>query len=165
VLAWYRDSKRDYITWQVEQMQALAPDKKVIIYVPGTAYTQENWDEAIRTGRGNDNIMIMTDTKFLVDLAARKKCMLQYTGMPLDSELHNIRTYIDSKKYDVEMWGENAGMLQFASDPEGLVRSIIKYKLFGLDYTHGYFLFKDKSFEPSENMTRLQKAFELMDNR
>jgi hypothetical protein len=164
MLTWYRDTKREYIAWQTQQTLDLikGDNKKVIIYVPGTEYTKGCWDDAVATAAGNENIQIMADSKYLVDLAVEKKCMLQYTGMPNEHEVRNLRNYIDSKNYNVEMWGENAGLLEYASDPEGLARIAIDNKLFGLDYTHGHFLFNNNSFEASDNMPKLKIAFEMI---
>jgi hypothetical protein len=164
MLTWYRNSKREYIAWQTQQTLDLIKDdnKKVIIYIPGTEYTKEGWDEAVATAGGNVNIQIMADSKYLVDLAVEKGCMLQYTGMPNEHEVKNLRNYMDGKNYDVEMWGENAGLLEYASDPEGLARIAIDNKLFGLDYTHGHFLFNNNTFEASNIMPKLKKAFEMI---
>jgi hypothetical protein len=167
MLTWYRDSKRDYIRWQVEQSLDLVmgTDKKIIIYVPGEEYTDEEWAAAVTSADGADMIKIMADSKFLIDLAAEKNCMLQYTGMPAEHEVRKLRAYMDNKGYNVEMWGENAGMIEYASDPEGLACIVNENNLFGLDYTHGHFLFKEATFEPSENMAKLKKAFETINDR
>jgi hypothetical protein len=167
MLTWYRDAKREYIAWQTQQTLDLVQgtDKKILIYVPGTEYTDANWTSAVSSAGGVDNIKVMADSKYLMDLAAEKKCMLQYTGMPGEAEVKRLRAYLDSKKYDVEMWGENAGDLANASDPVTLARIINENKLFGLDYTHGHFLFKDGTFEPSERMARLKAAFTLINKR
>jgi hypothetical protein len=164
MLTWYRDSKREYIAWQTQQTLDLVrgSKKQVIIYVPGTEWTKKGWDNAVATAHGNENIQIMADSKYLIDLAAEKKCMLQYTGMPNAREVRNLRNYMNSKNYKVEMWGENAGMPEHAGDPIGLARIVIENKLFGLDYTHGHFLFKKNSFEPGKNMPQLKTAFEMI---
>jgi hypothetical protein len=167
MLTWYRDSKREYIAWQTQQTIDLVKgsDKKIVIYVPGTQYTAANWSSAVSSGRGTDMIKIMADSDYLLDLAAEKNCMLQYTGMPNESEVRRLRAYLDSKKYNVEMWGENAGTLSEASDPVTLARIVNENKLFGLDYTHGHFLFNDGTFEPSERMAKLKAAFKLINKR
>jgi hypothetical protein len=164
MLTWYRDSKREYIAWQTQQTLDLirGDNKKVIIYVPGTEWTKRGWDDAVAAAHGNENIQIMADSKYLIDLAAEKNCMLQYTGMPNAREVKKLRNYMDIKKYKVEMWGENAGMPEHAGDPVGLARIVIENKLFGLDYTHGHFLFKDNGFEPGKNMAQLKTAFEMI---
>jgi hypothetical protein len=166
MLTWYRDSKRDYVRWQVEQTLDLVKgtNKKVLIYVPGEEYTDAEWAEAVAGAGGSNMIKIMADSKFLIDLAAEKNCMLQYTGMPSENEVRKLRNYIDSKGYKVEMWGENAGILECCGDPDELGRIVKENKLFGLDYTHGHFLFQDGTFEPSERMAKLKAAFEMINN-
>jgi hypothetical protein len=164
MLTWYRDSKRKYIAWQTQQTLDLVGDteKKVIVYVPGTEYTDSNWSSAVSSAGGDDMIKIMADSKYLMDLAAEKKCMLQYTGMPNEAEVKRLRAYMDSKGLDVEMWGENAGTIENASNPVNLARIVKGNRLFGLDYTHGHFLFKEGTFTPSDNMAKLKVAFETI---
>jgi hypothetical protein len=60
------------------------------------------------------------------------------------------------------MWGENAGDAISAGNPYNLARIIVENKLFGLDYTHGSFLFNDNSLEPNGNMANLKFAFETI---
>jgi hypothetical protein len=164
MLTWYRDSKRDYVRWQVDQTLDLVvgTNKKVLIYVPGIEYTDDDWTYAVASAGGNDNIKIMTDSKFLIDLASEKNSMLQYTGMPSENEVKRLRRYMDSKKYNVDMWGENAGDAISAGNPYNLARIIVENKLFGLDYTHGSFLFNDNSLKPNGNMANLKFAFETI---
>jgi hypothetical protein len=101
----------------------------------------------------------MADSRFLIDLAEEKGCMLQYTGMPGENEVKRLRSYMDAQEYKVEMWGENAGDAYSAGDPYQLARIIVENRFFGLDYTHGRFLFKDDTLEPNEKMAMLKVAF------
>ncbi len=164
VLTWYRDFKRSYIEWQTQQAQSYVAgtSKKLLVYIPGVEYTESGWNSAVQTGRGNDDIMVMADSKFLVDLAAGKNYMLQYTGMNNENEVKKLRQYMDSKAYTTEMWGENVGNAGGASDPEDLARIIVENKLFGLDYTHGKYMFEEGTLIPNENMESLKKAYKTI---
>ncbi|MDR0845310.1 MAG: Ig-like domain-containing protein [Tannerella sp.] len=161
MLTWYRDSKREYIAWQTQQTLDLVKgeNKKIVIYVPGTEYTDANWAAAVSSAGGNDNIKIMADSRFLIDLAEEKGCMLQYTGMPAETEVKRLRAYMDAKNYKVEMWGENAGDAVSAGNPDLLARIIVQNRLFGLDYTKSNYLFKEGTLEPTELMEKLKIAF------
>lgn len=161
VLTWYRDSKREFISWQVDELKKLAgPKTKVVLYVPGTAYSDADWAEAVRTARGNDHIMMMADSLHLIDLAASKGCRLQYTGVENAAEVERLRRYLDEHKYSkLEMWGENAGNEHAAGDPAHLADVIIKNKLFGLDYTHAHYAFEKDQVTPNKVLPELAKAY------
>lgn len=164
MLTWYRDSKRRFVEWQIDSMLKYAHGgKKVLVYVPGTGYTEQDWQEAVRTADGNDWIKLMADSKFLVDTAARKGCWLQYTGVDNAQEAANLRRYIDERKYpNVEIWGENAGYFVCAKDPIGLARTITRNDYYGLDLTHAHFVFQQDGVTPNEVFPDLKTAYALI---
>lgn len=168
MLTWYRDAKREYILWQCQQVKGytMGTEKKVLVYVPGVGYSEDDWANAVQSGDGNDNIKIMADTDFIIDMAAENSYMLQTTGSENETEMRRIRRYIDSKGYDnLEVWCENAGDKSIASGPEYLAKIVVENNFFGLDYTHAIYAFKDNSYyEPSEIMSRLKRAYQMIDN-
>ncbi len=163
MLVWYRDVKRKYINWQIDNTRKHIGDKIVLMYVPGTCYTEDHWNEAVRTGEGNVWIKLMADSKFLIDTAVEKDCWLQYTGVDNAPEVALLRKYIDDKGYtDLVMWGENAGALACAKDPVFLAETIIANRLYGLDYTHAHFALEDDGVTPNAIMPELRKAYRMI---
>ncbi|MHB0997655.1 MAG: beta-galactosidase [Armatimonadota bacterium] len=164
MLTWYRDSKRRYIDWQVENTKKyVGKDKKVLMYVPGTGYSDQDWADAVKTGDGNVWIKLMADSMYLIDVAAKKGCWLQYTGVENAPEVERLRKYLDDHKYSkVEMWGENAGYYDYAKDPVLLADIIIKNRLYGLDLTHAHFMLEGDDITPNANMPELKKAYQMI---
>lgn len=158
VLTWYRDSKREYVKWQTSQVLGLVEgtDKKVIIYIPGKEYTAEDWDDAVRTGRGNGHIMEMADSRFLVDVAAENGCQMQITGLSNVAEVARVAQYCRSKNV-THLWGENEGTPDIAGYPAGFAQTIINNGLLGLDYTHGKFMFEDDGITPKPEVVETLK--------
>lgn len=141
-LTWYRDRKREFVKWQISNIKKNAPDKIALVYIPGTAYFQTEWDDAVATARGTDSIRIMSDSMALMKEAVKQGAWLQYTGCENEPEVARLRKYLDDNgKKDVIMWGENAGYFIYAKDPINLANIIIKNRLYGLDYTHAHFAF------------------------
>lgn len=166
MLTWYRDSKRDFVKWQIDQLRrASKSQKNILIYVPGTSYTEQEWTDAVRTGDGSDMIKVMADSMFLIDIANQKRCWLQYTGVENGPEVDRLRAYLDKKGYKgIEMWGENAGYYAFAQDPEALAKIIMRDRLYGLDLTHGHYLFEADGVTPNAAIPKLKKAFEMINS-
>ena len=159
VLTWYRDSKRDFARWSVDMLRRHT-DKPIILYLPGTHVSDADWQEAVRTGDGNVLIKIMTDTDWLVDLAAEKGCWLQYTGVDNRPEAHYVAEQIRQKGYRyLRLWGENAGDLGCAKDPAALADTVVTDALFGLDYTHAHFAFEDDGVTPNARFPQLRDAY------
>ncbi|MBR4748437.1 MAG: beta-galactosidase [Abditibacteriota bacterium] len=141
-LLWYRDLKRDFVRWQIKDALRAARGKRVLVYIPGTAYTPEEWREAVRTGEGGWTVRMMCDSMWVMEEALRQGAELQYTGCQNEEEVARLRNYLDSKGYrDAVMWGENAGYWRCAKDPLRLAEIAVKHRLWGLDYTHAHFAF------------------------
>jgi len=159
VLTWYRDTKRSFIEWQIDHLRKYAGrGAKVVLYIPGTAYTRQEWDEAVRTAKGSDNIKAMSDSMFLIDIAAKKRCWLQYTGCENGPEVERLCDYLDEHGYKgIEMWGENAGNSYAAGDPLHLADVITQNKLWGLDYTHAHYAFEKDGVTPNPKVWPLLK--------
>ena len=115
MLTWYRDSKRRLMTYQVDNTLRLAkeylgPEGRVIVYLPGEAYTQQDWDEAVATASGKVRIRLMTDNDWLMDYALEHDCVLQYTGAENAAEVGRIVAKLKARDSDAYklMWAENA---------------------------------------------------------
>ena len=150
--------------WQIDNARKnIGNGKKILIYVPGTSYSEQDWVDAVRTGDGNVWIKLMADSMFLIDTAAKKKCWLQYTGVENADEVARLRKYLDDRKYaDVEMWGENAGSYECAKDPVRLAEIIIQNRLYGLDFTHAHFALEEDGVTPNHIMPELKKAYRMI---
>ncbi len=170
VLTWYRDSKRRFVEWQAysdSQLVRSYTSRRIetLVYVPGTHYTDADWEEAVRTGRGNDWIKLMADSRWLIDAAAKCKWWLQYTGAENEPEVAALRRYLDARGYrQIHMWAENAGYYDCAKDPVRLAQICLKYNLWGLDLTHGHFLFEADGITPNAIMSELGRAFTMLRN-
>lgn len=160
VLTWYRDTKRAYVTWQIMSLRRAFPGKAILLYVPGTAYSEADWQDAVRTARGNDAIQMMADSFWILDTAARTNCQVQYTGCENAAEVARLRAYLDAKgTANLPMWGENAGTPGAANDPAHLADVVLRYRLVGLDYTHAHFVFEPDGVTPNRVFPLLKEAY------
>ena len=165
VLTWYRDAKRDFILWQIGNIRAAA-DRYIhrplpmILYVPGSDYSEDDWRQAVASGAGNSRIALMCDSKFLLQTARQTGCWLQYTGCENDAEVRHLQTLLRADSAGtIPMWGENAGIARAADDPMQLAGVVLENGLYGLDYTHSHFLFQDDTITPNAVFPKLQSAF------
>lgn len=160
VLTWYRDTKRKFLRRQIATLKRQAGGRaKLLMYIPGTAYTQEQWDHAVETARGTDPILMMADSFDLIDAAAATGCQLQYTGCENEPEVARLAGYLQSKGYaSIPLWGENAGVLGAARDPLHLADVITKHHLAGIDYTHSHFLFQPDGVTPNDVFPQFAEA-------
>lgn len=160
VLTWYRDAKREFVRWQVASLKREFPAATTLIYVPGTAYSPEDWNDAVRTGRGNDRILMMADSFFLMDLASRTASWLQYTGCENEAEVRRLTAYLRVRGRSAPpMIGENAGVPDAAGDPGHLADVVLRHGLAGLDYTHSHFAFGPDGLSESPTTAALRQAF------
>lgn len=162
VLIWYRDTKRDFVRWSIDNIKKYCGDKKVLFYAIGH-YTQPEWDQAVATGTGSTTIMVMGETDWLIDLAAEKNCWLQFTGVDHEGTAAYIANYVKKHKYDnIQLWGENAGIYEAAKDPVGLAGIVIRNGYLGLDYTHSHFVFEKNGLTPNSLYPQLREAFKMI---
>jgi hypothetical protein len=164
VLTWYRDSKRDFILWQLHDYQAmmakyLPKPVPIIIYVPGKDYTDADWNAAVASGAGDTPIKLMCDSKFLIRTAAQEHCWLQYTGLN-DPEVKHLRDYMHENGFDaVPLWGENAEPAKGHCFPLQMAAIVIKYGLYGLDFTHSKNVFEEDRITPNAVFPQLKQAY------
>jgi len=144
-LLWYRDRKRDFVKFEIENVMKNAPDKISLVYVPGTGFSQADWDDAVATAQGPWVVKMMCDSMDLMTTAIKSGAWLQYTGCENEPEVARLRKYLDDNGMaDAVMWGENAGYYVCAKHPIELANIIIRNRLYGLDYTHAHFAFMPK---------------------
>lgn len=172
MLIWYRDSKRKMLLKRIEQTQSMAKeylgkDAKCIVYLPGAAYTQTDWDEAVTDASGPASIRLMMDNDWLMKTAISKGCILQYTGAENVNEVRNIVRKLqaigsDAYKY---MWGENAGSESAGRNPIWLGEVVTNCGIRGVDYTWSNWLFESdgvtpsKTYKPFEYMVKMIRTF------
>jgi hypothetical protein len=162
VLTWYRDAKRNFVIWQIGNFKkhlAQYPEAahvKILLYVPGTHYSDEDWQNAVQTGNGKPIIRIMCDSRFLLDTAIREHCQLQYTGCENEEEVKFLLGYLKEKGKLVPMWGENAEGA--ANQAEHIADVVVYNGLAGLDYTHTSAAFEPNMITPNVLFPRVVHA-------
>ncbi|MGC4043916.1 MAG: beta-galactosidase [Armatimonas sp.] len=168
VLTWYRDKKRAFIQTQLGMFQALARSytkgrTRVLVYIPGSDIRPQEWEEAIRTGSGSAMVRLMCDSRWLIDTAVKKSCVLQYTGMENRPEVEYLKAYLDKSGHKgYPLWGENAGDPGPADNPMALAQTIVDLGLIGLDYTHSHFVFEKDGITPNARFAKLREAYALL---
>lgn len=164
VLLWYRDTKRAFIGWQVDNyQQALrkhAPGANIglIIMIPGTHISAEEWQQAVSSGRADCSITIMTDSEFLLDLAREYGCMVQCTGAENAPEVRYLHQYMMAHQMVTPLWAENAGVERVARNPERLANIIEDNRLYGLEYVNSSYLFEPDGITPNDTYLALSRA-------
>ena len=167
VLDWYRDAKRGFIRWQVAHYQRLlrkyfptGGQPKLVLLVPANHVRPFDDVEAVRTGDGSDNVKMMADSMFLLDMAHQVHAQAQYTGLPNLYELEYLRSCMRRRGYAVPLWGENSGNLGEAQE---LDEEVVAEGLYGQEYI-GDNLFAPDHVTPSARFDSLQRAhFRLSD--
>lgn len=168
VLTWYRDKKREFVVQQIAMFQNLARSytrgrMKVLMYIPGSDVRQADWDDAVRTGSGNAMVRLMCDSRWLIDTAVKKNCVLQYTGVENRPEITYLKEYLDKSGHKgYPLWGENAGDPVPADNPLALAQIIVDLGLLGLDYTHSHFVFEKDNITPNARFAKLREAYALL---
>ncbi len=168
VLTWYRDTKRGFILWQIENLQRharqyLNPNVQLLMYVPGSDIRPAEWEDAVRSGAGSVSVHLMTDSSWLIQTAAQMGCVLQYTGAENRPEVKHLRAVLNASGLkNVAFWAENAGVVEAARDPLTLADIVIKNDLIGLDFTHSHFAFAANHITPNAIFKELAQAFALI---
>ncbi|RMD76958.1 MAG: glycosyl hydrolase family protein [Lentisphaerae bacterium] len=172
MLTWYRDSKRRMIINRIEQTQKLVkeflrPGVKCIVYLPGHAYTQGDWNRAVREASGPPSIRLMMDNDWLMKEAVKRGCLLQYTGVENAYEVRNIVRKLKAMGSDAYkwMWGENAGLERCGRKPMHLAQVITENELRGIDYTWCNWIFEEDGVTPNKIFSEFAAAVKLIRQR
>ena len=169
LLTWYRDAKRRLITLQVGNTQRLAREflgdrARVVVYLPGWAYTTAEWQQAVATAAGPTSVRLMTDNDWLMTFALEQGCVLQYTGAENATEVRRIVAKLKARGSDAyrSLWAENAGFESCGRDPQWLVQVITAFGLRGIDLTWSNWLFENDHVTPSQTFGDFDRACQAM---
>ncbi len=165
MLTWYRDSKRSMLETRVRHTlsivrTALSPAAGVIVYLPGYAYSQAEWDSAISSASGAASIRLMMDNDWLMSLALKLGCRLQYTGAENATEVRRIVRKLRALGSNAArwMWAENAGVENAGTNPEWLADVAMGCGLRGIDFTWSSWLFDKVGVTPNDTAVRFAHA-------
>lgn len=168
IFNWYLQSKRIFIEKQIQIFQE-AVDRytggriQLILYMPGASFTEAEWNEHIEAGTASFAMQIGSENEFIVQMADKYDCLLQFTGLPGITSLKQIRQYMYSNGYeDIPVFGENYADYASSNDPEGLYRVIQEFNLAGIDYTFAKFLYEEDGITKSDIFPKMQKAVPLI---
>ena len=170
-LTWYRDSKRDFVIDQVEMYQRLVNEYsdnriKLILYIPGSEVSDEQWEAALKNGDGDGGVRIMADSRFLIDTAKEYGLYLQYTGFENAGQTTYLRKYMDETGAgDIPFFGENAGGYNAVKNGAALAKIVAANFMSGIDVTHSRWMFeKESSLKPAENMEQFKQVMDALKN-
>ena len=118
VLLWYRDTKRNFIDWQIQNYKrALAKyadpahRPQLIIFVPcdPSYISAADWDAAVATGGGGVSVKLMCDSEYLIEEAHKYGLHLEYTGLPADHVIAGLKSRMQARGMVSPLQGENLG--------------------------------------------------------
>ena len=161
-LNWYILAKRDAIEKQIVIYQKVLEemgleDIPLIIYLPGTYFTEAQFEECVATGTVNNAIMMGADNLGMVDLAAKYGCYLQYTGCETIGGVNYVRKYMYAKSLEyIPVFGENAAHDGLNAQLDMIFDNITDTNMAGIDFTNCSFLF-DIYGEPNDLFDALAK--------
>ena len=127
--------------------------------VPGSHIQPGAWQQAVREGAGDYSLREMEDSEFLIDVARRSGCWLQYTGVENAAEVAYLYSYMNATGGQLPMWGENAGSPEIGADPQRIAEVINRNGLYGFEYVGAQFVFDDEGVTPNRILPQLAKAF------
>lgn len=153
VLLWYRDAKRRFVEEQIRRYQEAvrrwAGDRiRLILYMPGDAYTESQWRSALRdSSQTATSLKIMSENEYVVRLGDKYGCDLQFTGLPGTASLKRVIHYMHKNGYGhIPVYGENTNDVFHASNPATMLALIRSLNMAGVDYTTSQFLFENDDF-------------------
>jgi hypothetical protein len=164
-LGWYRDSKRDFVRWQIANyrraLTAHTPGirlHKLIVFISGHHIEPDEWQRAVATAMPDCSLAIMSDSEFLMTLAQETGCWLQYPAIENADEADYLRRFMAGHGIRVPIFGENVGVNAVASRPGHLADVVLAENFFGLDYVRSNFLFQPDGVTPNEISAALREA-------
>ncbi len=157
VLSWYRNAKRKFISAQVMStvmlLRQYAPAghvPQISIAIPGDHIPAATWNASVSSGSDSDqNIVIMPDSEFLLDLASRTGAVAHFTGMPDTEELQYLQQYITSHNEHVSLSGENTGFADAAQEPDVLANQAFYNGLAGYSLVSSSYLLNADGVTPN----------------
>lgn len=170
ILTWYLESKREFIERQIQIFQEAvdihtAGRVKLILYMPGASFTQAEWDTCVQTGDATFAMLIGSENEFIVQMADKYDCLLQFTGLPGIEPLKQVRQWMYAQGYGhIPVIGENYADYASSCDPEALYQVIEDFNLAGLDYTFTKFLYEEDGMTPSEIYPQMVEILPKIDS-
>lgn len=164
ILTWYLESKREFIEKQIQIFQEAVNTHtggriRLILYMPGASFTQAEWDECVENGTATFAMLIGSENEFMVEMADKYDCLLQFTGLPGIESLKQVRQWMYTNGYgDIPVYGENYADYASSWDPEALYQVIEDFNLAGLDYTFTKFLYEDDGVTPSDVFSKMAQT-------
>ncbi len=165
---WYRQAKRKFIAWQVENTLSLlrkysTPGHVPVleIIVPGDHISGVEWNQDVGSGSAasaDSSAVTMIDTEFLIDLAAQTGSALEFSNLPDAPELEYIQSYIANHNYKIAVMGENTGDSQSAASPKLLSTEVFGLGLDGFDFVQSYYIFGNDGLTPNTLYGSLQAS-------
>jgi hypothetical protein len=145
MLSWYLGAKDNFCDWQIGMFKRVVgeyyDDMILILNATGLQITNYDWISNIKSGTASYEIKLGADNHFLIDLADKYNCLLQYTGL---MDLRNLKAILgymnDNNKFHIPLYGENA--ISIYDDPEILINAVGEYGLAGLDFTYTQLLYE-----------------------
>ncbi len=151
VIAWYRNTKRAFVAWQIADTTAelakWAPTHTpgLVVPIPGDHVPGDELTAALTSQSSSDPAIVqMNDTEFMLDTAAINHASAHFTGMPDMPELEFIRGYIHGRGYDtagMRLTAETVNTPSLASDVAEYTAEALAVDLDGFDYLYGSALF------------------------
>lgn len=170
ILAWYLESKREFVEKQIQIFQDAVNTHtggrvKLILYMPGASFTQAQWEECVKTGDATFAMLIGSENEFIVQMADKYDCLLQFTGLPGIGPLKQVRQWMYAEGYGhIPVFGENYADYASSCDPEALYQVIEDFNLAGLDYTFTKFLYEEDGVTPSEIYPKMEEALSKIES-
>ena len=144
VLLWYRDTKRNFIDWQIQNYKrALAKyadpahRPQLIIFVPcdPSYISAADWDAAVASGGGNTTVKLMCDSEYLIEEALKYGLHLEYTGLPADHVIAGLKSRMQARGMVSPLHGENVGgYFHSNADLDANYNSIVRGNLYAFDF-------------------------------
>ena len=163
VLTWYRDVKREFIDQNVQTykrvLEKYAGDRvKLILYGAGRDVQDSEFEEAVVFGEGSDMVKLMTDSRFIIDTAAKYGCWLQCTGAESEEDLRYVKSYMRTKGCeDIPLFGENSGGYNVGADMKRFIDKQMRNGLAGVDITHDQWLHEDDGYSPNKYYDKIKE--------
>ena len=164
ILTWYLESKREFVEQQIRIFQNAVNTHtdgriKLILYMPGASFSQAEWDECVQTGDASFAMLIGSENEFIVQMAEKYDCLLQFTGLPGIEPLKQVRQWMYAEGYGhIPVYGENYADYASSCDPEALYQVLEDFNLAGLDYTFTKFLYEEDGVTPSNIYPQMEEA-------
>ncbi|CAA6679331.1 Unannotated [Lentimonas sp. CC4] len=153
VVDWYRQSHLDFMYLAVRTLKKYT-NKKPVIYIPGGAYNEAEYELAY-TSKGLNaagSVKTMKSIDSIFEVAINEGCDIQYTGLNRVGSREIVDAAI-RKNFDGYIYGENAGNAAAGYNPHSLASITNEWGIDGIDFTWDTWIFGDgqNSYDVDEN--------------